>query len=244
MIKIAYTPEHKDVAKRKNCTIVEVVCAMLHDQGLPKFLWAETANTAVYVQNRCPHQALDSKTPEEMFTDKKPDVSHFRFFGSLVYFHMPKEKRSKLGASKRKEIFVGYSENSKDYRIYVVSQREVELSHDVTFDKDMALSKINNLPIPRKDKDADTRKQGENEDKTMPNVDEPMDPIDPPPQEPSSSNRRPSWLSETLEDAKRHITPRGSFHESKKLNRYQGYLTTMSTIIQNEPSSFKEVVNQ
>ena len=75
----------------------------------------------------------------------------------------------------------------------------------------------------------------------MPDVDEPMDP---PPHEPSSSKRRPSWLRETLEDAKRHIAPRGTFRESKKSNRYQGYLTTMSTIIQNEPSSFEEAMKQ
>jgi len=55
---------------------------MLHDQSLPKFLWAEVANTVVYVQNRCPHQALDSKTLKEVFTGKKSNVSHFRIFGS------------------------------------------------------------------------------------------------------------------------------------------------------------------
>jgi len=47
-----------------------------------------------------------------------------------------------------------------------------------------------------------------------------MDPIDPPPQEPSSSRKTPSWLKGTLEDAKRHIAPRGTFCESKKLTRY------------------------
>ena len=77
----------------------------------------------------------------------------------------------------------------------------------------MALNKINNLPIPRKDKEADTEKQGEKEDETMSNVGEPMDPIDPPPQGPSSSKRRPSWLRETLEDAERHIAPRGTFRD-------------------------------
>ena len=174
---------------------------------------------------------MASKTPEEMFTGKKPDVSHFRIFGSFVYFHVLKEKRSKLGASRKKGIFVGYSKNSKGYRIYVAGQREVEISHDVTFDEDIALSKINNLPIPRKDKEADTGRQGEKEDEMMPDVDEPMDPIDPPSQEPSSSKRRPSWLRETLEDAKRHIALRGIFCESKKPNEYQGYLTVMSTII-------------
>jgi len=134
---------------------------MLHDQGLPKFLWGEVANTAVYVQNRCPHQALDSKTPEEVFTGKKSDVSHFRIFGSPLYFQVPKEKRSKLEASGKKGTFVGYSETSKAYRIYVLGQREVELSHDVTFDEDASLRKISKLPIPRKDKEANAGNQGD-----------------------------------------------------------------------------------
>ena len=46
-----YTPEQNGVVERKNSTIVEVVCAMIHDQRLPKFLWAKAENTTVYVQN-------------------------------------------------------------------------------------------------------------------------------------------------------------------------------------------------
>eukprot|EP00253_Pinus_taeda_P014774 PITA_14774 len=48
---IPYTPEQNGVAERNNRTIMEAVRAMLHDQRLPKFLWAKAANTAVYVQN-------------------------------------------------------------------------------------------------------------------------------------------------------------------------------------------------
>eukprot|EP00253_Pinus_taeda_P027290 PITA_27290 len=76
----------------------------------------------------------------------------------------------------------------------------------------------------------------------MPNVEEPMDPIDPLPQDLSSSRKRPSWLRGTLDDAEGHVAPRGTFWESKKSTKYQGYLTIMSTIIQNEPSSFTEAV--
>ena len=47
-----------------------------------------------------------------------------------------------------------------------------------------------------------------------------------------------------LKDAERHIAPRGTFRENKKPNMYQGYLIAMSTIIQNEPSSFEDVVKQ
>ncbi|MCY6524914.1 hypothetical protein, partial [Actinobacillus pleuropneumoniae] len=63
--------------------------------------------------------ALDSKNPKEVFTGKKPDDSHFRIFGSPIYFHVSKEKRSKLEASGKKGTFVGYSETSKAYIIYV-----------------------------------------------------------------------------------------------------------------------------
>ena len=152
----AYTPEKNGVAERKNHSIVEATRAMLHHQSLTKFLWAEAANTTMYVQNRCLHQALDSKTPKEVFTDKKPYVSHFRIFDSPIYFHVLKEKRSKLDVSGKEGTFVGYSETSKAYRIYVSGQREVEISHDVTFNEDAALEKISNLPLPRKDKESDS----------------------------------------------------------------------------------------
>jgi len=151
-----YTPEQNGVAERKNRTIMEVVRAMLHDQRLPKFLWAEAANTAVYVQNQCPHQPLGSNTPEENFT---------------------------------------------------ASQREVVISHDVIFREDMALSKVNNLPTLRSSQGADTREPKEKDDESMFDVEEPMDPIDPPPHEPSSSRKRPSWLRGLLDGVEGHAEP-------------------------------------
>ena len=78
----------------------------------------------------------------------------------------------------------------------------------------------------------------------MPDVEGLMDPFHPPLREPSTSRTRPLWLKDTLEDAKKHIALRGMFCESKKPNRYQGYLTAMSTIVQSEPCTFEEVVKQ
>ena len=43
------------------------------------FLWVEAYRTAIYIQNRCPHTALGRKTPEEVFTSIRPDVSHLRY---------------------------------------------------------------------------------------------------------------------------------------------------------------------
>ena len=55
---VPYTPQQNGVAERKNKAIVGAARAMLHDQGLPLFLWAEACNTAVYMQNGGPHQSL------------------------------------------------------------------------------------------------------------------------------------------------------------------------------------------
>jgi hypothetical protein len=88
---------------------------MIHDQSLPMTLWAEACMTVVYVQNRSPHQIKKNITPEESFTRVKPEIGHFRIFGCPIYFHLPKEKRSKLEPSRRKGTFVGYIESSKAY---------------------------------------------------------------------------------------------------------------------------------
>jgi hypothetical protein len=116
---VPYNPQQNGVAERKNRPIMEAAKAMIHDQSLPMFLWAEASMTTVYVQNRSPHKILRNMTPEEAFTGVKPEVGHFRIFGCPVYIHIPKEKRSKLEPSGRKGTFVGYNESSKAYQIYI-----------------------------------------------------------------------------------------------------------------------------
>ena len=114
-----YNPEQNGIAERNNKTIVEVARAMLSDQDMPKFLWAEACNTTVYVQNRIPHNALGNITLESVFTGSKPEVSHFRIFGSIAYCHVPDDKRRKLDQTAEKGNMVGYCENAKAYRIYI-----------------------------------------------------------------------------------------------------------------------------
>jgi hypothetical protein len=80
----------------------------------------EECMTTMYVQNKSPCQILKNITPEEAFTRVKPEIGHFRIFGFPVYFHVPKEKRSKIDPSGRKGTFVGYSESSNAYLIYIL----------------------------------------------------------------------------------------------------------------------------
>ena len=98
-----YTTEHTGVAERKNRTIVEVVRAMLHDQRLLKFLWAEATNTIVYVQNRCPHQALGSKTPKKCSLVRNLMYPILEFLEVLYIFMCRKRKGINWVHLERKE---------------------------------------------------------------------------------------------------------------------------------------------
>jgi hypothetical protein len=113
--------------------------AMLHDQGLPLHLWAKSCNTAVYVQNRCPHRVLSMSTPEESFTGKKPDVSHFKNFGSSVYVHVNKDARKKLEPTAEVGIFLGYTETPHNYRVYFLNNNMTVMQQDIKFDEGKAM---------------------------------------------------------------------------------------------------------
>ena len=81
---------------------MKAVETIIHDQDLPKRLWDEAARIVVYVQNRLSHSSLGFKTPKEMYTGKKHEVSHLKIFGCLVYVHILKENRTKLDPSRKK----------------------------------------------------------------------------------------------------------------------------------------------
>ena len=121
---------------------MEAARAMLHGQDLPMHLWAEATRTTVYVQNCTPHRVLENINLEEVFFDKKPEVSHLRIFSCLVYIHIPKEKRTKLDPSGKKGIFVGYYEISKAYRIYFPGFKKINISIDVHLMKIQSTSNL------------------------------------------------------------------------------------------------------
>ena len=89
----------------------------------------------------CPIVHLGSKTLEEMFTGKKPEVIHLKIFGCPVFIHILKEKRNKLEPSGNKGIFVGYCEVSRAFIIYIPGHHHIEISRDVTFDEAAVLKK-------------------------------------------------------------------------------------------------------
>jgi hypothetical protein len=79
----------------------------------------------VYVKNRCPHQILKNKTPQEYWTGHKPNVVHLRVYRSVGYAHIPDQRRTKLDDKSMKLVFIGYDEISKAYKLYNLIKKKV-----------------------------------------------------------------------------------------------------------------------
>jgi len=90
-------------------------------------------NTACYLVNMSPSSAFKDKTPQEVWTGKKPSLSHLRVFGCDAYVHVRKEKQTKLDIKSEKCIFIGYKDGLKGYKLWNPVTRKVVYSRDVVF---------------------------------------------------------------------------------------------------------------
>ncbi|GKE57720.1 ribonuclease H-like domain-containing protein, partial [Tanacetum coccineum] len=130
---VARTPQQYGVAKRKNRTLIEAAMTMLADSKLPTTFWAEAVNTACYVQNRVLVIKPHNKTPYEHFLGRKPTLSFMRPFGCPITILNTIDHLGKFDGKADEGFFVGYSTNSKAFRVFNSRTRIVEENLHVQF---------------------------------------------------------------------------------------------------------------
>ncbi|MCH81362.1 copia-type polyprotein, partial [Trifolium medium] len=129
-----YTPQHNGLVERRNRTILDMARCMVKHRDLPKSFRGEAVSTAVYVLNRSPTKKLKDKVPEEVWSAKKPSVSHFKVFGALCHKHIPEAKRTKLDNRSKPMILVGYHATGA-YKLYNPISKKLKFSRDVIVDE-------------------------------------------------------------------------------------------------------------
>jgi hypothetical protein len=207
-------------------------------------LWGEASMTTIYVQNRSTHSILKDMTPKEYFSAKKPNVEHLRIFGCPVYNHIPKDKRKKLEPSGNQGIFVGYSESSKAYKIYIPEKHKVEVSRDITFNENMAFKKSIEETIEEEEyeepkEESTCLKEIQNEEiEQLDHLMKPCEPIElfivP------KTEKHLAWLEATLQEAKILKSLSGTFKKRKKPKRFSIYVSCMTNLLNEEPTAFEE----
>ncbi|KAJ9539132.1 hypothetical protein OSB04_031865 [Centaurea solstitialis] len=127
------TPQQNGVVERKNRTLVEAARSMMAHSGVPQQFWAEAVSTACYTQNRTLIVKRTGKTAYEMVEQRKPNLDFFRVFGCKCYVLNDRENLGKFDPKSDESIFIGYSHNSKAYRVFNKRTRTILESSNVDF---------------------------------------------------------------------------------------------------------------
>jgi hypothetical protein len=108
---------------------------MLIYSSAPLFLWADVVATACFTQNRSLVHPRFNKTPYELVNNRKPDISYLHVFGALCYPTNDREDLGKLKAKGDIGIFIGYSKNSRAFRVYNRRTKRIMETMNVKFDE-------------------------------------------------------------------------------------------------------------
>ncbi|GJS31886.1 retrovirus-related pol polyprotein from transposon TNT 1-94 [Tanacetum coccineum] len=129
------TPEQNGVVERRNRTLVEAARTMLSASKLPLSFWAEAVATACYTQNRSIIISTHGKTAYHIINDRKPSIKHLHIFGCICYITRDGENLDKMKEKGDPCVMVGYSTQSKGYRVYNKRTRLIVESIHIKFDE-------------------------------------------------------------------------------------------------------------
>nr|GEW41669.1 hypothetical protein [Tanacetum cinerariifolium] len=100
---------------------------------LPLFFWAEAIATACYTQTRSIIIPAHDKTAYHIINDRKPSIKHLHNFGCICYITRDGENLDKMKENRDLCILVGYSTQSKGYRVYNKRTRMIVESIHIRF---------------------------------------------------------------------------------------------------------------
>nr|GEV41359.1 hypothetical protein [Tanacetum cinerariifolium] len=123
------------IVKRRDRTLVEVARTILLALKLPLFFWAEAISTACYTQNQSIIISTHDKTPYHIINNKKPSIKHLHIFSCICYITIDGKNLDKIKEKGDLCILVGYSNQSKGYRVYNKRTRMIVESIHIRFDE-------------------------------------------------------------------------------------------------------------
>ncbi|GJR02558.1 putative ribonuclease H-like domain-containing protein [Tanacetum coccineum] len=129
----ARTSQQNGVAERKNRLLIEAARTMLAYSFLPNTFLAEAVSTACYVLNMVLVTKPHNKTPYELVTGKIPIISYIRPFGCHVTILNTIDHLGKFDGKSDEGFLVGYSLQSKAFRVYNLETKRVEENLHITF---------------------------------------------------------------------------------------------------------------
>jgi hypothetical protein len=125
-------PQQNGRAERINQTLDNCAKTLLSAAKLSPILWDEAIKCACILYNLNPHQEINFKILNEVFFNKKIDISKLKVFGCKVFF-LKRYKQGKFENNTKPGIFLGYSSDSPGYRVLDITSKTIIIVRDAYF---------------------------------------------------------------------------------------------------------------
>jgi hypothetical protein len=139
-------PQQNGVAKRRNCTLMDMVRSMLSYSMLPISLWMEALKPTIYILNRVSSKSV-YRTLYKMWTGRKLTLNYLHVWGCPAEAKLFNPSIGKLDPKTVSYHFIGYPDKSKGFRFYCPDRyiKIVETRHTVFLDDEV----IRGSMVPR-----------------------------------------------------------------------------------------------
>jgi len=203
-------------------------------------------HNGLFAESKPTSHAWDEDT-KGAFSGKRPNVGHFRIFGSSVYCHVTKDAWKKLESIVELAILVGYIDTPHNYRVYLPTNRRTVVHRDLKFDeqkvmrvsleRELQLQAVEELLVPKVEESQTDAEQPHAE----------VSGVETSTQAESSreGRKRTREVDRLLLDARENVGESSSQHKKRKSpDRYTGYMALIGECVKTESCSFEKVVQQ
>ena len=128
-----YNPQSNGIAERYNQTLIQCAKTLLYSARLSIDFWSFAVIYANYLYNLVPHSGIGNLIPNEIFYNKKVDISKIRVFGCTAFFNNINNKASKFSTNSKKGIFLGISLSKNCYIIMDKENQKLQYVREAVF---------------------------------------------------------------------------------------------------------------
>ena len=112
-----------------------------HDTNLSNRFWVSAIHTVNFVRNCIIHSQPDM-SPYKALWDSKPKIDWLRTYGSKCWALIPKVTRQKGTYRSVKGTSIGYFDDSKAYKVWILWTQTVLKSRDIIFDESNHIERV------------------------------------------------------------------------------------------------------
>jgi hypothetical protein len=141
----AHVPQSHGVVERFNRTVTKLANTLLFQARLSHLLWPEAFAHASLIRNVFPVEGRGAMSPHEMFTGRKPDVTHLKVWGCDCYRLLQTYPKIPGQSARKRLIYVGECPDRIGFKVLDPETMVFSSEFELLFNENSCSERMNRL---------------------------------------------------------------------------------------------------